>query len=113
MNRFGTPELRSILLDLRRFLGLSALCTEDEHPESRAHDKRRGIFPFLRREDQDEAMPLTSAEKLETQNGMRKSRTVVQLASVAWSCQVLSCSATPTIAEIPTEVSQSVELPSK
>src|SRR3954452_4585834 len=57
--------------------------------------------------------PFTSAEKLETQKGMRKRRKVVQLQSRAAECQVLSSKATPTIDEMPTEVSQRAGLGSK
>src|SRR3954452_18284859 len=57
--------------------------------------------------------PFTSAEKLETQKGMRKRRKVVQLHSRAAGCQVLSNRATPTMTEMPSEVSHSLRLGSK
>lgn len=52
-------------------------------------------------------MPFTSAEKLETQKGIMKSRAVLQEPCLPLPPErVLMTSAAPTMAEMPSEVSQ-------
>lgn len=57
--------------------------------------------------------PLTSAEKLETQNGIKKRRNVGQKPGRTPAVEVLMSSAMPMMPEMPSDVIQSCGLGSK